>query len=182
MKERDRAVPVGFDMRCDRIASGILLLSVAGWAATARALPPGAVPLYGQLGLNGLDVTVRPQLAGAPEHMGLFSAQPQAVGGPGPMMMSEHLVSPAIHPVVHMGAHGQPTGAAMPQPPAGEGAAVPPGTAGPDPSGAGAALAQPNPTFGPAAPRPPGTAGPGMQVSGRSGPGLPGPGRPANPR
>jgi hypothetical protein len=172
--------PGGCEMRCVWIGSGILILSVAGWVATAQALPPGAVPLYGQLGLNGLDVTVRPPLTGAPEHLGLFSAQPQAVGGPGPMM-TEHLVSPAVQPVAHFGAHAQPAGTATPQPPAAEGAAAA-GTVGLDQSGAVSASAQPNPTAGPAAPRPPGAAGPGVRLSGWSGPGLPGPGRPANPR
>jgi hypothetical protein len=167
-------------MRPVRIVGGLFILSLAGWTATARALPPGAVPLYGQLGLNGLDITVRPPLTGAPEHLGLFSAQPQAVGGPGPMM-TEHLVSPALSPPAHFGAHGQPTGTAVSQPPAAEGAAVS-GTLGLDQPGAGAVSAQPNPTVVPALPRPPGAVGPGLPISGRAGPGLLGPGRPANPR
>jgi hypothetical protein len=105
------------------------------------------------------------------ESMGLFSAQPERVGGPGPMMpgLTE---SPVHPPLAHVVAPVEARETMTPQPPA-------PGGTDLDQSGA---AVRPNPTVGPVSARPPGAAGPGRPVSGLLGPGLPAPGRPARPR
>jgi hypothetical protein len=164
-------------MRHVRILGGIVvILCLVAWRVVARPPPPGSIPLFGALGLRTPEVPMRPQETVA-ESMGLFSAQPETVGGPGPMMPGP-AESPAHHPLAHVVAPAEAREAMTPQPPAPGGAGAPGGA---ELDQSGAAALPPSATVSPASARPPGTPGPGRPVSGWSGPGLPAPGRSARP-
>jgi hypothetical protein len=182
-------------MRDLLILCGVGILSAAAWTATAYASGrgPHGPPLHG-----GLVDQMKHRASHVEHHMGIFfpsapahQFMDQLPGEPGPApahlgmpmggvmvggpehMISPHLAVPAIHPIAHVAARVESGQAANTQPTA-------PGADDSDQEGA--ATAQPNPpTASPLAPRPPGAVGPGRLMFGRSGPGLPGPGRPPSP-
>jgi hypothetical protein len=185
-------------MRDLLILCRIGILSAAAWTVTAGEAASGHGSMHGSPGHGGPGGHMR-HGDGHAEHMGIFFPSEPAhqfmslvAGelGPGPAylgmpmggvvaggpehMIAGHLVGLAIHPLAHVAARVEPGEAVIPQPTA-------PGDAQSDQ--AGAATAQPNPpAANPLPPRLPGAFGPGRRVSGRSSPGLPGPGRPPSPR
>ncbi len=181
-------------MRGLLILSGVGIISMAVWTATADDGAPwyGAKhPRPGHGGLEyhmrhggghfatagqlGMDFPTPPEFYPWESEPGPAPGMPTGglvVGGP-EHRIAGHLVGPTIHPLTHFTVQVEGGQTVTPQP------TVPSaGQAGQ----AGAATAQPDPTASPLQSRPPGTAGPGRPVSGWSSPGLPGPGRPASPR
>jgi len=179
-------------MRNLLILCGIGMLSAAAWTVAADAghgpRPPVVGGLVGHMRHGeghaeqmGIFFPSNPahqfmeQLAGEPGPGPAYVGVPTGglvVGGP-EHMIAGHLAGPAIHPIAHVAATAEREEDVIAQ------SAVP--SAAQSDEG-GAATAQPNPpTASRLPPRPPGAAGPGRWVSGWSGPGLPGPGRPPGP-
>jgi hypothetical protein len=169
-------------MRNLLICAAVAILSAAVWALTGRA---GAAAGHGGghgggHGHSGGANHMR-HGGGPREHIGLllqlpFASRAKLFPGepePGPIapgLLSGGVMGSASHSLARIPLRVE-RGRAIISQPAVAGAA--------ESDEEGAATAQPYPAASPSSTRPSDAAGPGRPVSGQSGPGLPGPGRPA---